>query len=446
MDNSQRPDRVCVVGAGPAGLVVARRLREAGVPFDVFERHSDAGGIWDPQNQGSPIYRTAHFISSKHSSGFSGHPMPDDYPDYPSWRQILDYIRSFAAAEKLYDHITFDAEVTRADLLDDGTWEVTAGGEKRRFRALVVAPGVTWHPHVPQLPGSAGFGGQIMHSSAYYDPSVFAGKRVLVVGAGNSGVDIACDAAASADTAFLSVRRGYRFLPKHVFGVPLDVFINHGGQPPAGVTVPEDPNALVDALVGDLTRFGLPAPDHNVLDSHPIVNDQIVHYFNHGDITAKPDVERLDGDEVVFVDGSREQVDLMVLATGYEYRIPFMDETLFEWTTGHPQLYLNVFHRTVDTLSVVGFIEFADAAYERFEEMAQLVAMDLTLEGADKETFTRMKRTHRPNLRGDAHYIDTPRHANYVETHTYQDVLAEIRKQFGVAELAPSATAVPTGG
>jgi hypothetical protein len=439
--NSQSANRVCVVGAGPSGLIAARQLRAAGVPFDVFERHSDVGGIWDPANQGSPMYRSAHFISSKYTSGFYGYPMPDEFPDYPSWRQLLDYIRDFAKAEDLYPHITFNTAVERAELLDDGTWNVIVGGELRHYRALVVAPGVTWHPNIPKVEGSDTFTGQILHSSAYYDTSIFADKRVLVVGAGNSGVDIACDAAVSAEKAFLSVRRGYRFLPKHIFGVPLDVFINRGGEPPAGITIPEDPNELVDALVGDLTRFGLPAPDHDVLSSHPIVNDQVIHHFNHGDLTAKPDVERLDGGEVVFVDGSREQIDVVLLATGYEYKLPFLDESLLEWKSGHPQLYLNIFNRTVDSLYVIGFVEFADAAYERFEEMAQLVALDLTLKGADKELFTGMKRTHQPDLRGGMHYIDTPRHANYVETHTYQSVLAEIRKQFGVAELGTPAAA-----
>ncbi|MGW6456576.1 hypothetical protein ACWF94_11745, partial [Streptomyces sp. NPDC055078] len=168
---------------------------------------------------------------------------------------------------------------------------------------------------------------------------------------------------------------------------------------------------------------------------HPIVNDQVIHYLQHGDLTPKPDVARLDGGDVVFADGTREQVDLVVLATGYEYKVPFVDESLFEWRSGHPQLYLNIFNRTVDSLYVVGFIEFADAAYHRFEEMAQLVAMDLTLKGADKSTFSELKRTHRPNLRGDVQYIDTPRNANYVQTQVYQAVLAEIRDRFGVADL-----------
>jgi cation diffusion facilitator CzcD-associated flavoprotein CzcO len=425
-----RPEKVCVVGAGPSGLIMARQLLRAGVPFDLYEKHSDVGGIWDPENPGSPVYDSAHFISSKYTSYFYGFPMPDAYPDYPSWRQLRDYIRAFARAYGLYDHITFGTVVESARPADGG-WLVRAGGQDRRYRALIAAPGVTWHPHQPGYPGLDGFAGQARHSVGYRSPDEFRGRRVLIVGGGNSGADIACDAARNADAAFFSVRRGYRYIPKHVFGVPLDVFINEGGEPPRGVTVPGDPSALIDALVGDLTRYGLPAPDHDALASHPIVNTQIIHHLSHGDITAKPDVARFMPDGALFADGTGEKIDSVIFATGYDYRIPFVDESLFEWRQGHPQLYLNVFSRETDGLYVLGFIEFADAAYHRFDEMAQLVAIDLTATGAAKERFAGLKAGHHPDLRGGMAYIDSPRHANYVETHTYQHVLAEIRDSFG---------------
>lgn len=442
-EDFEQTDRVCIVGAGPSGLATARRLRAAGVPFDVFEKHSDVGGIWDPTNVGSPIYRTAHFISSRFNSGFYGHPMPATYPDYPSWSQIRDYIRKFAQDEKLYEHVTFNTPVEHAELRPDGQWVVTVGGERKLYQALVVATGVTWHANMPELPGQETFNGQILHSSAYSDSAVFRDKKVLIVGAGNSGVDIACDAAVTADKTFLSVRRGYRFIPKHIFGMPLDVFSKGGRKAPAGMTLPDSMDEIVDALVGDVTRFGLPAPDHDLLTSHPIVNDQIIHHFNHGDITAKPDVDKLDGSDVVFKDGTRERVDIILMATGYDYRIPFLDESLFEWKNGRPQLYLNVFSRSVDSLYVVGFIEFADAAYKRFEEMAQLVAMDLTLEGSAKREFAEMKANHRPDLRGGHDYVDSPRHANYVDTQTFQRTMKEIRQLFGVPELSDETSDKP---
>jgi len=136
----------------------------------------------------------------------------------------------------------------------------------------------------------------------------------------------------------------------------------------------------------------------------------------------------------------------VIFATGYDYRIPFVEESLFEWRQGHPQLYLNVFNRSVDSLYVLGFIEFADAAYDRFDEMAQLVAIDLTVTGAAKQRFAELKGTHYPDLRGGMDYLDSPRHANYVETHTYQHVLAEVRDSFGWPPLDDGYFASPRRG
>ena len=207
--------RYCIVGAGPAGLIMARALLKEGIPFDCYERHSDLGGLWDPDNPGSPIYDSAHFISSKWTSYFYGFPMPDHYPDYPSHRQILDYIRSFARAFGLYEHVTFDTEVLSAKP-DGDQWKVTLGnGETRHYAGVVACPGVTWHPSMPDIPGRATFRGEIRHSVTYRSAEEFREKSVLIVGGGNSGVDMACDAARTAHRAFLSVRRGYRFVPKH---------------------------------------------------------------------------------------------------------------------------------------------------------------------------------------------------------------------------------------
>lgn len=433
MDMTPAPGvKACVVGGGPSGLIMARALLNAGADFDLFEQHTDVGGIWDPDNPGSPVYESAHFISSKFTSYFYGYPMPASYPDYPDYRQLRDYIRAFASEFGLYDHATLGNGVSSAELAD-GRWEVTlVDGQRRSYTHLVCANGVTWHPSLPDYPGQETFTGEMRHSSTYRYPGEFKDKRVLIIGAGNSGVDIACDAARNAGKAFLSVRRGYRFIPKHIFGVPVDVFINEGGEPPAGVTVPEDPSELIDALVGDLTRYGLPKPDHAALASHPIVNDQLIHHLSHGDIAAKGDVAEFRGDTVLFADGSAEKIDLVLFATGYSYAVPYVAENLFTWKQGHPQLYLNMFSREADNLYALGFIEFADAAYHRFDEMAQLIAFDITATGETKDRLRELKRSDDPDLRGGMEYIDSPRHANYVETHTYQHVLAQLRDRFGL--------------
>lgn len=436
--------RYCLVGAGPSGMIMARSLLKEGVPFDWFDRNPDFGGIWDIDHDGSPMYESAHFISSKYTSGFYGAPMPGTFPDYPSWRQILDYIRDVARRFGLYRHVTFNTEVRSAEPLPGDRWLVTLGDDTRHeYAGLICAPGVTWHPNQVELPGSEVFEGVIRHSVDFRDGLELRGKKVLIVGAGNSGVDIASDAARHATTAYLSVRRGYRFIPKHIGGLPIDAVLTGVIDPPPGMALSNDVNAMLDTLVGDLTRFGLPAPDHDALASHPIMNSQVLHHLAHGDLVAKPDVDHLTATGVVFKDGSQVEVDEIILATGYEYRSPFLDPALLAWNQGHPQLYLSVFSRELDSLYVLGFVEFADAAYKRFDEMAQLVMIDIHARetGERKAELEDLKRNDNPDLRGGMQYVDSPRHANYVERTTYLNYLSAFRERFGWPDLDESSYA-----
>ena len=431
------PDRYCIVGAGPCGLIMARALLKEGIPFDCFEMHSDVGGIWELDRDGTPMYESAHFISSKWTSYFYGFPMPADYPDYPSHRQILDYIRDFARTFDLYRHIRFNTRVERATPDGDGWLVELATGEHRRYAGVICAPGVTWHARLPDLPGMDTFSGDIRHSVTYRSTAELRGKRVLIVGGGNSGIDIACDAARAADAAYLSLRRGYRFVPKHMFGVPTDLLFSGSIAPPAGVSLSGDANKILDTVNGDLTRLGLPKPDHDALASHPIMNTQILHYLAHGDISVTPDVTGFAGDEVIFADGSRRSADLVLFCTGYDYRLPFLDETLFTWKAGKPQLYLNVIHRELDGLYALGFAEFASAGYRRFDEMAQLVVADIHARttGQGDAAMRRRRREDATDLRGGKTYVDSPRHANYVDADTYMEVLAGIRDELGWPDL-----------
>lgn len=414
--------------------MLARRLGQTPAAFEIFERNADVGGIWDIDAPGSPVYETAHFISSRTQSGFPGFPMPDDYPDYPNHRQLLDYIRAFADEFDLRGNIRFNTSVERAVLTPDGLWELQLGtGETRHCRYLICANGVTWEPHFVSWPGQ--FNGEVRHSATYRSPAEFAGKRVLVVGAGNSGADIACDASVSADQAFLSVRRGYHFIPKFIIGKPSDVFAEEGPKLPHWLEIRVF-QALLRMINGDLRRYGLPKPDHRLFESHPLMNTQILHYLGHGDCIAKPDVERFDGDHVVFADGSREQIDLVITATGYQHSIPFLDDGVLEIKGGRPVLYMGIFPRSCSNLAALGFIEFASAAYDRFDKMAELIVADATAPpgSATAQAFQDLKANHRPDLRAGHRYIDTDRHANYVEVKAYLKILDKVRKKIGLTE------------
>lgn len=450
---------VCIIGAGPAGLSAAVALRRQGLPYRILDAGRKPGGIWDIERDETPMYDSAHFISSKSLSGFPDFPMPDDYPDYPRHDQIQAYIEAYAAHHGLTGEIEFGCTVTEVRPVCEArawrvTWQGPEGEETASFAGVVVATGVTWHPNLPDIPGD--FTGDVRHSFHYRSPESLQGRRVLVVGAGNSGVDIACDAARSAEAAFISLRRGYHFVPKYVFGVPSDVFAHSGPALPAWLERRVFGFLINRVLVGDLTRYGLPEPDHPVLTSHPIMNTQLLHYLGHGDITAKADVERFDGDEVVFTDGSRERIDLVLLATGYRRRFPFL-----RLEDGHDpdeiapdDLYLTLLHRRHPTLSFMGIFETDGAAYDLFARQAELVARTLAAladmhgsaaagnpgaegsvtgspPGRDAARLRQLIASDRPDVTGGREYLDTLRHRYYVTDVPYRKAMARLRRRMG---------------
>jgi cation diffusion facilitator CzcD-associated flavoprotein CzcO len=415
---------VCIIGAGPGGLVTAAALQARGIPFEIVDAGQRPGGIWDIDRPATPMYESAHFISSRRLSGLPGFPMPDTYPDYPRHDRILDYIGAFARHHDLARHITFGVRVAAARPRDDGGWQMTLdSGEVRQCRALCVATGTTWYPRIPKVPGH--FSGAIYHSFSYRSPAQFEGKRVLIVGGGNSGADIACDAARSAARAFISLRRGYHFIPKFIFGQPADVFSHAGPTLPRWLEERVFGFLINRVLVGDLRKFGLPKPDHPILRTHPILNTQILHHLGHGDIAARPDVQRLDGPMVTFVDGTREEIDVIVWATGYEKGFPFLAETDLDLRGDVLDLYLNVFHRRHRDLFFMGLFETDGAAYGLYGQQADLIAayLDERTPAAARGAFDERRSSDRPDLRGGVRYIASPRHDYYVKGDVYAKVL-----------------------
>lgn len=422
----------CIVGAGPGGIAAARAFLANGLSIDVLERHSAVGGIWDQSNEGSPMYDSAHFISSRHESGYLGHPMPDSYPDYPNHRQVLAYVREVADASGVTPHVRLGVGVEHAEQDVDGRWQVRLStGETRVYRTLTCASGTQWHPVSPEVPGT--FSGTLMHSSAYRNGSVFDGRRVLVVGAGNSGVDIACDAAPRAAGTTISVRRGYHLVPKHIFGMPADVFASSGPDLPIKVAQAVFPR-LLKIVAGDPTRYGWPAPDHRLFESHPIVNDQIVHFLRHGDITVRPGVARFDGDVVEFTDGRREVFDLVVMATGYRTDVPYLDRSCFRWKGNRPALYLRLWSPDHEGLAAIGFTEGDGGAYGLFDIMADAIARSARLLVDDPHGYARFRARLQgpdPDVSGGVRYVPSDRHAAYVHLPAYRKQLDRLRREFG---------------
>ncbi|RMF57602.1 MAG: monooxygenase [Calditrichaeota bacterium] len=427
-----RTDRYCVIGAGSSGLVAAKNLKQHGIPCDVLEREDEVGGIWNYGKPFSSVYRSTHLISSKPLTEYTDFPMPADYPDYPNHAQVLAYFKAYARHFGLYDLIEFNTTVERVAPSGAG-WEVTlAGGHKRRYRGVVIANGHLWNPHYPDFPGK--FDGTALHSRDYKTPDVLRDKRVLVVGAGNSGCDIAVEAAQNAARTFHSVRRGYHYIPKYLFGKPADQV----GEVALRLRVPLFLRRWTNGLIlrlfhGRPQDFGLPKPDHKLFESHPIVNSQIFYYLGHGDIIPKPDVEELRDDRVRFRDGSEEPIDVIVYATGYEITFPFIDSTHLNWRNGHPALFLNVFHPEYDNLFVAGLIQPDSGQWGLVDYQTQLIARFVRAQEqnpASAERFRRLKAGTKMDLGHGIRYLPSSRHAIEVEHFSYRRRLQKLIRRF----------------
>ena len=391
------------------------------------------------------MYESAHLISSKHATEFAEFPMADSVPTYPHHSHVRQYLRDFAEHFGLRRHYRFDTRVLRVERLAQG-WRLVGerNGREREwhFDGILIANGTLHTPHQPALPGE--FAGELLHSSAYKSAEVFAGKRVLVVGCGNSACDIAVDAVHRAKSVDLSVRRGYHFLPKFILGRPTDTF---GGA----VRLPRRLKQLLDgllvrALVGKPSQYGLPDPDYRLYESHPVLNSLVLHHLGHGDIAPRGDVRAVSGRTVAFTDGSQADYDLILQATGYKLDYPFIDRAELNWPqhAAAPELYLNVFHPRHNDLFMLGMVEASGLGWQGRAEQAELVALAIRQQRDGKASAQRLRRTIRARagqrVDGGYRYLKLDRMAYYVNKDSYRAALrrhiAELRQDLSAPTIA----------
>lgn len=417
-----------IIGAGPMGLAAARQLQRYGIAFVGFELNADVGGLWDIANPHSTMYESAHLISSKGTTAFAEFPMAESLPPYPHHRQIGQYFRDYAEHFGLRQHYQFDTRVLRIERLASG-WRLLSEqrGVQRewRFEGVLIASGTLHTPNQPALPGT--FAGELLHSSAYKNAEIFAGKRVLVVGCGNSACDIAVDAVHRAQSVDLSVRRGYHFLPKFILGKPTDTF---GGA----IRLPRRLKQLLDGLlvrvlVGKPSQYGLPDPDYRLYESHPVLNSLLLHHLGHGDIRPRGDIQAVSGHSVTFANGDQADYDLILQATGYKLDYPFVDRHELNWPqgAGAPQLYLNVFHPQHDDLFMLGMVEASGLGWQGRAEQAELVALAIRHQQHASPAAKRLRDTVQAQagqrLDGGFAYLKLERMAYYVHKDSYRTAL-----------------------
>ena len=437
MIKAETTPRYALIGAGPAGLAGARNLRRFGIDFDGFESAAEVGGLWNIDNPRSTMYESAHLISSRTTTQFSEFPMPEGTPDYPGHAHLRRYFAEFAREFDLAEHFRFTTEVVSVKPVG-GMWEVAwrdgAGTGSAIYDGVILANGTLSTPSVPNFDGS--FSGELLHSSAYTSPDIFHGKRVLIIGAGNSGCDIAVDAVHHAASVDLSVRRGYYFVPKYLFGRPADT-LNQGRPLPARIKQWIDTRVL-RLFTGDPVRFGFPKPNYRIYESHPIVNTLVLQHLGQGDLRIRPDVDHFDGHTVHFVDGTSGDYDLVMLATGYVLDYPFLDRRHLNWSGMAPKLFLNIFgsntgQSTPNGIYVLGMVEASGLGWQGRYEQAELLARYLSSAQSVRQKFAEQLARHWPNLTGGYHYLALERMSYYVNKDAYR---REVKKQIRRLEAA----------
>ena len=425
--------RVCIIGAGCSGFTTAKRLRDFGIAYDQFEASDNIGGNWYFKNPNgmSACYQSLHIDTSKYRLAFEDYPVPDDWPDFPHHSQLFDYFNDYVNHFGLREAIQFNTRVEDARRDDDDIWHVTLStGETRQYDALVVANGHHWDAKIPTEYGDH-FDGIQMHSHSYnspFEPHDLRGKNILVVGVGNSAMDIASEVSQRpiANKCFVSARRGVWVLPKYLNGEPADKAVMPAWMPDKiGRWLGQK---AIERAIGKMENYGLPKPDHKVLTAHPSVSGEFLTRLGCGDISVKPGLRKLDGDGVVFEDGTREVIDTIIWATGYRIRFPFLNQNALAVENNKFPLYHRMIKPGWRNLFFVGLAQPLPTLVNLAEQQSKFIAAVLSgrLELPDDAAMEAQIIKDEQKYLG--HYYDSERHTIQIDFNQY---VHDLKKQLG---------------
>jgi len=426
---------ICLIGAGSCGIVAAKTFQEHGLAFDCFEKGSGIGGNWRYNNDNglSSAYRSLHINTNRDVMAFSDYPMPREYPMFPHHSQILAYFESYVDHFGFRDRITFQTTVTDVSRNPDGTYRVTTDrpGCGGNYRHVVVANGHHWSPRYPEPPFPGSFTGDTLHSHDYKDPEQIRGKNLLIVGIGNSAVDIACEAARLySGRVVISTRSGAYILPNWLMGLPFDSLAN---PLTAKLPLPLQRGLLGLSLWlarGRQSSYGVPVPQRPLLSEHPTISQDLLNLAGRGLIRFKPNIRAFHGAEVEFEDGTREAFDMVVYATGYRGSFPFFREGFFRVEqTNDLQLYKRVVHPDFPGLYFLGLIQPLGAIMPLAEVQARWIARLLTGACRLPDPETMRKAIDAERERNRRRYKASPRHTLQVDFHPYKHSIEQEMKR-----------------
>lgn len=426
MNQPKTQPRIAIIGAGPSGLAAIKVLAEAGLTDIVcFDGQAELGGNWvyrDAPGHAS-VYETTHIISSKRLSQYSDFPMPDDYPDFPSHRQLLAYFRAYADRFGLERFIRYRSRIEHAEPLADGRWRLAIerpdGRYEAEFDRLVVCSGHHWSPNWPSYPGE--FSGQTLHAHDYRKAEPFRDQRVLVVGGGNSACDIAVATSRVTALTAVSMRRGYHIVPKIVLGMPVDIAyrrLRHLPKWPRQRLL----DMMLKVIVGPYKRYGLQQPERRILEMHPTLNSEMLDRIRHGSVQPRVGIERFEGGQVRFADGRTEPFDVVIYATGYKTSFPFFDKGLFDLEQAlDVPLYLKMMPARLPTLDFVGLFQPIGCIWPLAELQAKIVALQIT--GRLDRPNDLDRRIERERSHPHWRFERSPRHAIEIDVYDFEKSL-----------------------
>ncbi len=422
--------RVCVIGAGSSGIAACQVLHARGMPFDCFEKGSAVGGNWRYMNDNgmSAAYRSLHINTSRGLMAYATYPMPSDLPDYPNHEQIAAYFDAYVDRFGFREHIRFRTEVKLVEAAPEGGWNVTLhDGTTTRYDDVLIANGHHWDARWPDPPYPGEFHGRQLHAHDYKTPEGMEGQNVLVLGIGNSATDIAVETSRVANMTYLAMRRGAYVIPKYLKGRPTDELGTElTSRLPLAVQRYFYARALKTAQ-GDMGSYGLPAPDHKLLEAHPTISSDLCTRIGHGRVTVKPNIERLDGDHVRFTDGTTEPVDTIVYCTGYKISFPFLPADMISAPDNRIPLYRRVVDPNHPGLYFIGLIQPLGAIMPIAELQSEWVA-DILEDRAQLPSRAVMRDViRREDERMAKRYVRSPRHTIQVDFYPYMRTLRRER-------------------
>lgn len=416
MNDTPNKKRIAVIGAGACGLCAAKYLTQAGLDVIIFEIGSQMGGMWcyENDNKLSSAYRTLHINTSRDVTRFHDHDFDPDVQFFPDHWDMHKYLVKYAEHFDIAKLVRYNTRIKDVrPLFDPKTepplWELELDdGSTEQFDAVIAATGHLSEPlHVPMFQND--FKGEYLQAHYYREPEPYVGKRICIVGVGNSACDISGDVCATAKRCVLVARSGVLILPKLLFGMPFTDITRKIQRHWIPASLRRRFTRWLTYLAhGDITKLGFkPLVDKR---AHVTSNGTIITDVAYSRIEVKHGIQKIEGKTIHFVDGSSEEFDVLIAATGYLIDLPFISREVVPLADNKLNLYKRMTRPDWPGLYLMGFFNLDSALNMVYEHQARWVR-DIELGDAKMPTAAEMEADiKRKDDWVKQNYNDSPRH------------------------------------